>query len=235
MVFFLLVYFWVGSCFAEETNLLSQVDKISSTLSDGLQRLQSDQGDLQKNGLVRSMRADEKMAFCLNSRGWVVPTPTILSKLEKLAFYNAKWTDDDKAIIDHLTKNGLGFSLIRLFKHGKSIHYKDLLSVMKHYASSRPACPIGCSFDVYRSFGSKLTLGQMDRLAKLCGKHCAFVPKPTILEERWCSCMLDVDKQMCTEADIKLRAFHEDMHQKVFDKYLSLRLVREYKYYQADG
>ncbi|MEC8882759.1 MAG: hypothetical protein VX737_05735 [Pseudomonadota bacterium] len=165
-----------------------------------------------------------KRNFCLNVRGWMVPTEHFFSHMEEVLI-SEKWGNKEKDAVRKWLDQGYGYAIARLIEETQPNHLSDFKNILvSEYSKTNAICPFSCSYSDYIELASGLSKDQYATLQKICQPSC-FHKKvvPSLYEESFCDCLLTQDKTVCSKLSTSdLRVLMEaDSNQAVF--------YREYK------
>ena len=90
---------------------------------------------------LRTFTAEQKQAFCMNVRGWMLPTKIMFERLQLLAFSENKWEEEDTNLVHAMVSKSFGYALYKLFKSVNSPQHQALVH-MSQYLPDRPLCPV---------------------------------------------------------------------------------------------
>lgn len=165
-----------------------------------------------------------KRNFCLNVRGWMVPTEHFFLHMEEV-LGNEKWDNKEKDAIRKWLDQGYGYAVARLIEEAQPRRLLDFKNILvSEYSKTNAICPFSCSYSDYIELASGLSQDQYPNLKKTCQPSCLHKKvAPSPYEESFCDCLLTQDKNVCSKLSASdLRALMEaDSNQSV--------LYREYK------
>lgn len=144
----------------------------------------------------------EKMQFCLDVRGWVVPTDKVYARLFELG-EKPVWDEQDLQHVDAWVNHGLGYALRNLFWVSRSSHLSDLDKYLaKYYHDKSAACYLPCSLSEYRAMLEEVGPQQRGRVNAVCQPNCSMEsPKVTMADRARCKCQIWGDEQSCQALD----------------------------------
>ena len=171
-----------------------------------------------------------KRNFCLNVRGWMVPTEHFFSHMETVLL-NEKWGDNEKDEIRKWLDQGYGYAIARLIEDTKPAHLLDFKHILvSEYSKTNAICPFSCSYSDYIELASGLSKDQYVNLQNVCEPSCLRKKvDPSLYESLFCDCLLTQDESICSKLSTSdLRALAQaDSHQAAF--------YREYKLNSKKG
>ncbi|MEC8063633.1 MAG: hypothetical protein VX112_02175 [Pseudomonadota bacterium] len=161
--------------------------------------------DENKNSVTPNKLAytpEEKMQFCVNVRGWVVPTNKIFGILFELGF-KKNWNENDYREVDIWVGHGLGAALLRLFETSGAPRLDDLNDYLsKAYFNTNVTCYLPCSFRQYNSLIVDVSEDMRGRAAKVCQPNCNLKQASyDKMDKNLCECILAQDKIACSAID----------------------------------
>ncbi len=194
----------------------SPVADFMTTVRDKLATIAPSEEDTQmfKPHAEQVFTSEQKRSFCMNVRGWMLPTSSVYQRLELLFFSQEKWQEVDTQLVHAMVSRSFGYALFKLSKSSKSPHHADLVGIMRKYLSDRPLCPIACSHADYKVIEEGVGAESKSALQRVCSRNCKQVPVPSKHELKWCDCLLD--GKDCSEQDLQLIATADAVAQHVF-------------------
>ena len=173
---------------------------IAALQAEGYARLSGKDG--KKSDQKRVYTRMEKMQFCLDVRGWVVPTDKVYAKLFELGEKDV-WDEQDLQHVDAWVNHGLGYALRNLFWVSHSPHLVDLDKYLaRYYHDKSAACYLPCSFSEYRAMLQEAGPELKGRVDAVCQPNCQ-MPRPevTSLDRMRCKCQIGGDDRSCQGLD----------------------------------
>ena len=156
----------------------------------------------------------EKMQFCLDVRGWVVPTDKVYARLFELG-EKPVWDEQDLQHVDAWVNHGLGYALRNLLWVSRSPHLADLDKYLaKYYHDKSAACYLPCSFSEYKAMLEEVGPALKSRVDSVCQPNCLMKrPEVTKMDRMRCKCQVGRDEKSCQgldEAELALMRSEED-------------------------
>ena len=155
-----------------------------------------------KSDQKRVYTQTEKMQFCLDVRGWVVPTDKVYARLFELG-EKPVWDEQDLQHVDVWVNHGLGYALRNLLWLSRSPHLVDLDKYLaKYYHDKSAACYLPCSFSEYKVMLAEVGPSMKSRVDAVCQPNCR-MERPTVtrVDRMRCKCQLSGDEQSCRGLD----------------------------------
>jgi len=141
---------------------------------------------------------EARKQFCLNVRGWAVPTPSFFAAFEELLQKKA-WTEPDKKMLRYWLDRGFGFAIGHLIQATKPAHMVLFQKMMRQeYPDTNAICPLACSYRDYIEVRTASTADEFDMLQDLCRPDCRIKKTSyTNYEAMYCDCLASVDSIHC--------------------------------------
>ena len=164
-----------------------------------------------------------KRNFCLNARGWMVPTEHFFSHMEEI-LANEKWGNKEKDEVRKWLDQGYGYAFARLIEESQPNHLLDFKNILvTEYSKTNTICPFSCAYSDYIELASGLSKGQYGTLQKTCRPSCLRKKVvPSRYEESFCDCLLTQDKRVCSKlstADLRVLMQAESNQSEYYREY----------------
>lgn len=165
---------------------------------------------------LQTFTAEQKQAFCINVRGWMLPTNIVFERLQLLAFSDNSWEEEDIKLVHALVSKSFGYALYKLFKSVNSPQHQALVRIMSQYLPDRPLCPIACSYDDYRVIEQGINTASKASFNRICSRNCRQVPVASASEFEWCKCLLA--GEACSDKEMQTIVTAEAVQRHVFSQ-----------------
>lgn len=149
-----------------------------------------------------------KKRFCLNVRGWAVPTVHVFSVLEGV-LKKDKLTEEDIKIFRFWLDRGFGYALGTLIEDVNQKHIPKFQSMINsEYKNTNVICPFSCTYKDYVELQDQLSAENKKILYKLCQPKCDLQRNLfTSYDKSFCECLVDINHTQCeflTSEDFKM-------------------------------
>ena len=163
--------------------------------------------------------------FCLNLRGWAVPTKPLFELLEQV-LVKQKWDEQDKGILRFWLDRGFGYAIGQLIEENVPLSmglYQTL--IRQEYPETSVICPLSCTYKDYVNLYDSVSHDQRAVLQETCRPNCSLKSTPfTNYDSAFCACLVDSDRSLCA----RLSGSDRDMIRKAVRNQETV--YREYEY-----
>ena len=212
--FSLVLLLWPIELLADFTPLSDYMSRLSEKMATLVPAEQ--EGAIVSVKPLRTFTAEQKQAFCMNVRGWMLPTKIMFERLQLLAFSENKWEEEDTNLVHAMVSKSFGYALYKLFKSVNSPQHQALVHIMTQYLPDRPLCPIACSYDDYRVIERGVNAASKTSFNRICSRNCKLVPVASASEFEWCKCLLT--GEACSEKEKQTIVTAEAVQRHVFSQ-----------------
>lgn len=166
---------------------------------------------------------EARKQFCLNVRGWAVPTASFFSAFEEF-LQKKTWAEHDKEMLRFWLDRGFGFAIGHLIQSAKPAHFPLFKKMMRQeYPDTNAICPLACSYRDYIEVRSSLSAEDFEPLQDLCRPDCR-IKKTfyTTYEAMYCDCLATVDSPHCaalSTADQRLVSHSRGRQETLYQDY----------------
>lgn len=141
-----------------------------------------------------------KQNFCINVRGWMVPTEHFFSLMSDILIKN-QLSSQDKQMFVEWFGHGFGYAIARLVEDVRPKHLGALKALIDtEYPKTNVICPLICSYSDYTEMALDISKEYQGDLHKICRPNCLqHYVDPTDYEQDFCRCLLEKDTYACQQ------------------------------------
>ena len=149
-----------------------------------------------------------KKQFCLNVRGWAVPTEHIFAVFEK-GLQQQSLGEESLTIVRFWLDHGFGYAIGALVEGVFPWHMPRFRQLVAHeYRGTNVICPLACTYRDYMELEQSLSSSDKQQLYTICRPNCHLKSTQyNIYDVVFCECLHDPELSQCeilSREDLKI-------------------------------
>lgn len=139
-----------------------------------------------------------KKDFCLNVRGWALPTQHVFVVFEDL-LNKSSWAEAEQDIVRYWLDRGFGYAMSNLVESTSPRHMNVFKRIVQiEYKGTNVICPFSCSYKDFHELQQGISLQDHATLQEVCRPNCHLKTTPyNAYDFEFCTCLIDDNQESC--------------------------------------
>lgn len=139
-----------------------------------------------------------KKEFCLNVRGWAVPTQHLFVVFEDL-MGKSSWAEAEQDIVRYWLDRGFGYAMSNLIESTSPRHMNVFKRIVQiEYKGTNVICPLACSYKDFYELRQGISIENHDKLQEVCRPNCLLKTTPfNAYDYDFCTCLISESEDSC--------------------------------------